>query len=181
MSNINIDTLLNKTNNEIEEIILNYKNPSVILHLCTINQYFISACIDSNGFIWNKLLDLYYPSLKELRNPNINHKDYYVLLFNAEELKLLQIPMIIYRAQILLHLLPKIYYGDHYVVLNALCNTAILTNKAKIAMFRNNIKSNLNIRYLDLERDVYLQNSNEVNSLPKSQNVDPIIGNYFPL
>ena len=180
MSNININNLLNKPNNEIEEIILNYKNPLIILQLCTINKYFISACIDSNGFIWSKLLDLYYPSLIELRNLNINQKDYYVLLFNAEVLQLLQIPIIIYKAQRLLHLLPKIYHDDHIIILNALCNTAILTNKARIAMFRNNINSNLNIRYLNIDRDIYLHNENSIHSLKESKNVDPIIGNYFP-
>jgi len=179
--NINCNLLINKSNNEIEQIILNYKDPSVILHLCTINQYFISACIDPNGFIWNKLLEMYYSNFLEMKHGSISLKDFYVLLYFTEKMNLMQLPFIIYRSQKLLNMLPKLYHNDHIIILNSLCTSSILSNKAKIAMFRTNDSSKLNIRYVNIQDDCFLENSNDADIIPKAINVNFINGSYLPI
>lgn len=151
---------------EINEIILKYKDPQYILDL--LNKYnmnnYVKLYFDPNGFIWNDLIETHFRKYLFLKNRNISLKDFYVLIFFAELLGLLDIDKIILRSQLILNKLPKIYDGDHICILNACCNTAILSQKYNLHLFRKeNInnkskifgKGKLKYQYIISNSDIY--------------------------
>ena len=158
---------------EINQILIKNKDPQYILDL--LNKYnmynYVKLYFDPNGFIWNKLLEIHFQKYIFLKNKNISLKDYYVLIFFAELLGLLDINKIIIRSQLVINKLPKIYDGDHVCVLNACCNTAILSNKYNLHLFRKeNIndksktfgKGKLKYQYINSKNDIYLDDAYQI-------------------
>ena len=160
------------------ENLLNHKNPKDIIQFANSNHL-----NDSNSYLWNNLLIKYYFNFNQYKNKNISIKDYYVLLYYSEILGLINFIPILERAQYALSILPKIYDGDHIAILHACSTTSILGNHANLVMYRDKIgtkpqsygKGNLRIKYLNIDKDSYLNKSN-VKNIPEADRVNPNYG-----
>ena len=175
---MNVELLLNKNETQIEEYILNQKDPHIIIHLSTINNKWISNCIDPYGHIWYNLINKHYQQYSNSITKHTSYKDFYVLLYYIDTLKLFQFKYITTRAQSLVNLLPKIYLNDHAIILNGLASTSIIANISNIVMFRN--KDNiLNLRFLDTNKDLFTS-SFDISNYNKHYNINSITGAYLP-
>ena len=161
------------------EQILQYKNPKDIIQLANNNN-----CLnDNNSYLWNNLLIKYYYNFIKYKNKNISIKDFYVLLYYSEILGLINFIPILDRAQHTLSLLPKIYDGDIIAILHACSTTSILGNHANIVMYRDKAgtiphiygKGNLRIKYLNIDKDSYL-NKSIIKNIPTADKVEPNYG-----
>ena len=120
----------------LESVLKSIKNP---FYLNTIlNNNDLKLFEDPNSYLWNNLLIHHYRSFYEFKIQPLSIKDYYILLYLAETLGILDL-RIINKSQNLLNILPKIYDGDIICILNSCCNTASLSGHYKIHLFRNQI------------------------------------------
>ena len=170
----------------IESIVMSKKNPNDIVDICKINSYWNNIFSDNNSFIWHNLIIKYYRRYYNKIKKYTTLKDYYVLLYYAEILGLINNKIIISKTQDILSLLPKIYEGDHIAILHACSNPAIIGNHAKIIMYRNRTNGNkpitygrghLCIQYKLYNTDTYVSKDN-VDNFKNAKFVDPFIGGF---
>ena len=90
------------------------------------------------------MVKTYYLKYYNNKIKDISIKDYYVLLYYSELLGVIEYTKIIEKAQRILHILPKIYYGDHITILNACFNIAIISNNCNIVLYRSKSKDKIN-------------------------------------
>lgn len=172
------------TDHYIENMVMSRKNPNEIINICNVNSYWHKLCSDQNSSIWHNLIINNYRKYYKKKNNSISLKDYYVLLYYSEILGLLS-SNIIYKAQTVLSLLPRVYEGDHIAILHACSNPAIMGDHAKIIMYRDktNIKSTnygrgyLHIQFKKYSTDCYVDKNN-LDSFKNANCVDPYLGGY---
>ena len=93
---------------------------------------------------------------------------------------------IIIKSQHLLCILPKIYDGDIVCILNACCNTAVLSGRYKINLFRKSIDKKLRVygkgllkyQYVKSDKDLY---SNDMIAKNFDESIDSFNGCFNPL
>ena len=174
--------------NKIENIILNIKDPNKILEYCNKTNVWLEICKDPNGFIWFNLLIKYYYEYFELKLKDLSLKDYYVLLYYLEKLSILNNINLIEQYQNALLILPKVYEGDHLALIHAVNNIAFQSNKAKLILYRKKEEKSLvfgngylRVRYLNNNKNIYIDNETKLTEYNPVDNVDPILGGYNPL
>lgn len=92
---------------------------------------------DKNSFVWKNYLETYYPSFFQYKIKDTTFMDYYVLLYLLESLELIMNKTIIHYSQIGLCSLPKIYDGDHLVIIQAINSLSFLIGITNIIFYRN--------------------------------------------
>lgn len=147
---------------EFDNIIKLYKDPIILKN--KLHDNYSSQFSDPNSYIWDTLLKTHYFSYKSFKKEFISFREFYIILFSSESLGINDL-RIINRCQDILNLIPKIYDGDIICILNACCNTAILSGKYNLHFYRKQgINDNsrvygeglLKYQYIDSTKDIYI-------------------------
>lgn len=168
---------------DLEEILKNNKNPFKLKSKLNDNQKKLFD--DSNSYLWNNLINYFFFSLIDFKNSDVSLKGYYILLYLVEKMGINDVRIII-RSQSLISILPKIYAGDMVCIINACCNTAILSGKYKVNLFRKNIdtemrvygKGMLKYQYIKSDKDIY---SDNMIAKTSDKDIDSFNGCFNPL
>ena len=168
---------------KFDEVIRLYKNPIDIRN--NIYKEYSKQFNDTNSYIWDSLLQIHYNSYKNFKKDFISFREYYILIYTSELLGINDL-RIINRCQDVLNIIPRLYDGDIVCILNACCNTAILSGKYNLHLFRKkNINSQcrtfgeglLKYEYVIHSNDFYLDE--KVNIL-KDNKISSLNGCYDP-
>ena len=168
---------------DLESILQSIKNPFYLKSVLDNND--LKLFDDPNSYLWNNLLIHHYKYFHEFKIQNLSIKDYYILVYLAEKLGISDL-RIINKSQNLLNKLPRIYDGDIICILNACCNTAILSGNYKIHLFRKSDINNearvfgkglLKYQYILADNDIYLEQ--KINT-PHDSQISLLNGCYNP-
>ena len=177
---------MNKNTQELENQILDVKDPNVIIKMCDKNDIWKVTVEDENSFIWSNLIYKYYDKYYDFKD-RISLKDFYVLLYYLDILNLIHDYNLLTRCQNLLNLLPKIYEGDHLAIIHAANNIAIKLNKANIVLYRKKDDimpvfggGFLCARYLKSYNDIYLNRTTILNTIESARGVNKMFGGFNP-
>jgi len=92
---------------------------------------------DKNSFVWKNYLEEYYSTFFQYKTKDTTYMDYYVLLYLLESLQLIHNKTIIHYSQLGLCSLPKIYDGDHLIIIQAINSLSFLLGITNIIFYRN--------------------------------------------
>lgn len=167
----------------LEETLKHNKNPFKLKSKLEDNQKKLFE--DSNSYLWNNLINYFFFSFGDFKNNDISLKDYYILLYLADTMGINDIRIIL-KSQNLLSILPKIYDGDIVCIINACCNTATLSGRYKINLFRKSIDKKLRVygkgllkyQYIKSDTDLYSDNMIAKNF---DESIDSFNGCFNPL
>ena len=91
---------------------------------------------DKNSFVWKNSLETYYPTFFRYKTKDTTFMDYYVLLYLLDSLELIKNTIIIHYSQLGLCSLPKIYEGDHLIIIQAVNSLSFLLGITNIILYR---------------------------------------------
>ena len=92
---------------------------------------------DKNSFVWKNYLETYYPTFFRYKTKDTTFMDYYVLLYLLESLELIKNTTIIHYSQLGLCTIPKIYEGDHLIIIQAVNSLSFLLGITNIILYRD--------------------------------------------
>ena len=182
--NTNMNTNMNTL--ELENQILDVKDPNEIIKMCDKNDVWKVTVYDENSFIWSNLIYKYYDKYYDFKD-RLSLKDFYVLLYYLDMLNLIDNYNLLTKCQNLLKLLPRIYEGDHLAIIHAASNIAIQINKSNIVLYRKKDDITpvfgggfLRARYLKSENDIYLNKTTILDTIKSAKGVNKLFGGFNP-
>lgn len=171
--------------NTLELRLLDIKNPYKAFEFSMINNIWKIHIQDSNSFVWKNYIEKYYPQYEEHKIKNLSFMDYYVLLYNLDELYIINNTNILNYTQLSLATLPRIYEGDHLKIINYVYNLSFLSGYANIILYRKEVEPNkgeLKCIYSEHEENKVSYFKNEPSILNIKNNYsNPINGEIFKL